>query len=105
MRNRTHGGYEVLLDDLWRFCEEYHADIVILWEHISCKALAGMHGMFEERAREHGIKLIWVNHDLMDPRVISRQSIRDDVNRYMRSVLREEPVDPSLEVIDDAKSW
>ncbi len=105
MRNRTHGGYEVLLDDLWRFCEEYHADIVILWEHISCKALAGMHGMFEERAREHGIKLIWVNHDLMDPRVISKQSIRDDVNRYMRSVMREEPVDPSLEVIDDAKSW
>lgn len=105
MRNRTHGGYEVLLDDLWRFCEDYNADMVILWEHISCKALDGMHGLFEERAREHGIKLVWVNHDLMDPRVISRQSIRDDVNRYMRSVLREEPLDPSLEIVDDANSW
>ncbi len=105
MRNRTHGGYEVLLDDLWRFCEYYRADMVILWEHISCKALDGMHGLFEQRAREHGIKLVWVDHDLMDPRVIGRQSIRDDVNRYMRSVLREEPLDPSLEVIDDAKSW
>ncbi len=105
MRNRTHGGYEVLLDDLWRFCEYYHADMVILWEHISCKALDGMHGLFEERAREHGIKLVWVNHDLMDPRAVSRQSIRDDVSRYCRSVLREEPLDPSLEIIDDAKSW
>lgn len=105
MRNRTHGGYEVLLDDLWRFCEYYRADMVVLWEHISCKALDGMHGLFEERAREHGIKLVWVNHDLMDPRVISRQSIRDDVNRYMRTVLREEPIDPSLEILDDAKSW
>ncbi len=105
MRNRTHGGYEVLLDDLWRFCEDYNADMVILWEHISCKALDGMHGLFEERAREHGIKLVWVNHDLMDPRVIPRQNIRDDVNRYMRSVLREEPLDPSLEVLDDAQSW
>ena len=105
MRNRTHGGYEVLLDDLWRFCEYYNADMVILWEHISCKALDGMHGLFEQRAREHGIKLVWVNHDLMDPRVISRQSVRDDVNRYMRSVLREEPLDPTLEILDDANSW
>ena len=105
MRNRTHGGYEVLLDDLWRFCDYYNADMVILWEHISCKALDGMHGMFEERAREHGIKLVWVNHDLMDPRVVSRQSIRDDVNRYMRTIMKEEPLDPSLEIIDDVTAW
>lgn len=105
MRNRTHGGHEVLLEDLWRFCEIYNADMVILWEHISCKALDGMHGLFEEQARERGIKLVWVNHDLMDPRVVPRQNIRDDVNRYMRSVLQEEPLDPSLEILDDAKSW
>ncbi len=105
MRNRTHGGWEVLLDDLWRFCEYYRADMVILWEHISCKALDGMHGLFDERAREHGIKLIWVNHDLMDPRVIPKQSIRDDVNRYMRTVLMEEPLDPSLEILDDEQLW
>jgi hypothetical protein len=105
MRNRTHGGYKVLLDELWEFCEEFNADMVILWEHMSCKALDGMHGQFEEKARERGIHLIWVSHDLMDPRVIPRQNVRDDVNRYMRSVLREEPVDPSLEVLDDAHSW
>jgi benzoyl-CoA reductase/2-hydroxyglutaryl-CoA dehydratase subunit BcrC/BadD/HgdB len=105
MRNRTHGGYKVLLDELWEFCEEFNADMVILWEHMSCKALDGMHGQFEEKARERGIHLIWVSHDLMDPRIISRQSVRDDVNRYMRSVLREEPVDPTLEVLDDAHSW
>ena len=105
MRNRTHGGYEVLLDDLWRFCDYYNADMVILWEHISCKALDGMHGLFEERAREHGVRLVWVNHDLMDPRVIPRQNIRDDVNRYMRTIMNEEPIDPSLEVIDDVNAW
>lgn len=105
MRNRTHGGYEVLLDDLWRFCEYFRADMVILWEHMSCKALDGMHGMFEQQAREHGIKLVWVGHDLMDPRVVPRANVRDDVNRYMRSVLREEPLDPSLEEVDDAASW
>ncbi|MCF0103902.1 MAG: 2-hydroxyacyl-CoA dehydratase [Eggerthellaceae bacterium] len=105
MRNRTHGGYKVLLDDLWQYCEEFNADMVILWEHISCKALDGMHGLFEEQARERGIHLIWVNHDLFDSRVILRSNLRHDVNRYMRSVLREEPIDTSLEEIDDTNLW
>lgn len=105
MRNRTHGGYKVLLDELWEFCEEFNADVVILWEHMACKALDGMHGQFEEKAREKGIHLIWVGHDLFDPRIISRQGVRDQVNRYMRSVLREEPIDPSLEILHDEHSW
>ena len=105
MRNRTHGGYKVLLDELWEYCREFNADMVILWEHMSCKALDGMHGMFEERAREYGIHLVWVSHDLFDPRVISRQGVRDQVNNYMRTVMQEEPVDPSLENLKDDKSW
>lgn len=105
MRNRTHGGYKVLLDELWEYCEQFNADMVILWEHMSCKALDGMHGLFEERAREHGIHLIWVTHDLFDPRVVSRQGVRQQVNDYMRTVMQEEPVDPSLEILKDDKSW
>jgi hypothetical protein len=105
MRNRTHGGYKVLLDELWEFVEEFNADMVILWEHMSCKALDGMHGQFEEKAREKGIHLVWVSHDLFDPRVISRQGVRDQVNSYMRTVMNEEPVDPTLEILDDEESW
>ena len=105
MRNRTHGGYKVLLDELFEFCEEFRADTVILWEHMACKALDGMHGQFEEKARQKGIHLIWVGHDLFDPRIISRQGVRDQVNNYMRSVMREEPLDPSLEVLNDENSW
>lgn len=105
MRNRTHGGYKVLLDELWEICEEFNADMVVLWEHMSCKALDGMHGQFEEKARQKGIHLVWVSHDLFDPRIISRQGVRDQINRYMRTVMREEPIDPSLEVISDEHSW
>ena len=94
MRNRTHGGYKVLLDDLFEFVEEFNADMIILWEHITCKALDGMHGLFEDKARERGIPLIWVDHQLFDPRVISRQGVRDQVNQYMRTVMGEEPLDP-----------
>lgn len=105
MRNRTHGGYRVILDELWEICEEFNADTVILWEHIACKSLEGMHGQFEEQARAHGIHLIWVAHDLADPRIMSRQGIRDQINRYMRTVFKEEPLDPSLEILSDELSW
>ena len=105
MRNRTHGGYKVLLDDLWDYVEEFHADMVILWEHMACKALTGMHGQFEEKAREKGINLVWVTHDLFDPRIVSRQGVRDQINLYMRTVLNEEPLDPTLEVLTDENSW
>jgi len=106
MRNRTHGGYKVLVDELWDFCERMNADMVIMWEHMSCKALTGMHGQFEEQARERGIHLVWVCHDLCDPRVFSRNDIRGQLSQYMRTVLREEPLDPSIEVLpDDMPAW
>ena len=31
--------------------------------------------------------------------------MRDEVNRYMRTVLREEPLDPSLEEFQDDNNW
>ena len=105
MRNKTHGGYEVLVDELWKYCDEMNADMVMMWEHMSCKALDGMHGQFEEQARARGIHLVWVCHDLCDPRVYTRQAIRDEFNMYMRTVMREEPLDPTIEVIPDNEAW
>ena len=105
MRNRTHGGYKVLVDELWEFCEKMNADMVMMWEHMSCKALTGMHGQFEEQARARGIHLVWVSHDLCDPRVYTRQAIRNQLNAYMRTVMREEPLDPSIEVLPDDNAW
>ena len=105
MRNRSEGGYQVGVEDLWRFCEEFRADVVIMYEHIGCKAVTGYHGLYEEQARKHNVHLIWVTHGLMDPRDASRQSMRNDVNRYMRTVFHEEPLDPSLEEFDDSNAY
>lgn len=105
MRNHTHGGYQVLVNQLWEYCEKMNADMVMMWEHMSCKALNGMHGQFEEQARARGINLVWVSHDLCDPRVFSRQAIRDQFNTYMRTVMREEPLDPTIEVLPDENAW
>lgn len=105
MRRHTNGGYVNVLDELWRVCKDFNADMVLMMEGISCKTMAGLKGLFEEQARERGIHLVWVEHDLMDPRTVSRKSMRESLNRYMTTVLREEPVDPTLVDFDDEKVW
>ncbi len=105
MRNRSNGGYETGVEDLWRYCEMFRADMVIMYSHMGCKAMAGYHGLFEEEARKHGIHLIWVTHNLMCPQDGPRSDMRMEINRYMRTILREEPLDPSLEDFDDSKAW
>ena len=48
---------------------------------------------------------IWVEHDLMDPRTVSRRDMRSKVNNYMVNVFQEEPLDPSLVEFEDDMTW
>ncbi len=105
MRNRSNGGYETGVEALFRYCEQLRIDMVIMYVHMGCKAMSGYHGLFEEEARKRGIHWIWVTHNLMCPEDGSRRDMRMEINRYMRTVLREEPLDPSLEDFDDSQSW
>lgn len=105
MRKHTNGGYENVLPELWKVVEEYNADIVIMYQHVACKTMVGLQGLFDEQARERGIHLIWVPHDLMDPRTVSRKEMRQSVNRYMEAVMGATPVDPSLVDFDDERTW
>lgn len=105
MRKHTKGGYQNVVDELWRIVEEYNADMVIMYDQISCKGMDGLIGIFDDQARERGIHFIWVPQDLMDPRTISRRDMRENINKYMTTVLQEEPVDPTLVDFDDTLSW
>ena len=61
--------------------------------------------MFEEQARERGIKMLWVKQDLMDCTTISRRDMREEVNKFMYTVMQEEPLDPTLVDFDDSLAW
>lgn len=105
MRKHTKGGYRNVVDELWRIVEEYNADTVIMYDQISCKGMDGLVGTFEDQARERNINFIWVQQDLMDPRTISRRDMREQVNKYMTTVLQEKPIDESLLDFDDSLAW
>ena len=63
--------------------------------------MATVQGILDDQGRERGYDLIWVEHDLMDPRTVSRSSMRAKVTEYMRTVIGASPVDPSLLEFED----
>lgn len=99
MRNRSNGGYETGVEALWRFCEMFNIDIVIMYVHMGCKSMSGYHGLFEEEARKHGIHLIWVTHNLMCPEDGTRRDMRTEINRYMRTVFRKSRLTCHLRIL------
>ncbi len=101
MRRHTNGGYQNVVDELWRQCEDWNAKLIIMYQNVACKNMATVQGILDDQGRERGYDLIWVEHDLMDPRTVSRRTMRDKVSEYMRTVMRAEPVDPSLVEFDD----
>lgn len=105
MRSHTNGGYANSLDECWKMCEKFNANIVIMFDHVSCKNVGGLHGLFEEQARERGIHMIWIPHDLMDARTVSRREMREAFNKYMINVFREKPLDPTLVDYEDTLAW
>lgn len=105
MRKHTKGGYAHVLDELWLVVEEFGADLVLMYDQISCKGMDGLHGVFEEQARQRGVRMMWVEQDLMDPTTISRRAMREQVNNYMYAVMKETPLDESLVDFDDILAW
>ena len=105
MRKHTKGGYKNAVDEMWRVAKEYAVDTIIMYDQISCKGMDGLQGIFDDQARERKLNFIWVQQDLMDCRTISRRDMRNQVNAYMTSVLREQPLDPTLVDFDDSEAW
>ena len=101
MRRHTNGGYHNVVTELWRQCEAWNAKLIIMYQNVACKNMATVQGLLDDQGRERGYDLIWIEHDLMDPRTVSRRTMRDKVNEYMRTVMNAEPVDPSLVEFED----
>ena len=101
MRRHTNGGYHNVVDELWRQCEAWNVDLIIMYQNVACKNMATLQGILDEQSRDKGYHMIWIEHDLMDPRTVSRKTMRDKVNEYMRTVMHAEPVDPTLCDFDD----
>ena len=72
-----------------------------MYQNVACKNMATLQGVLDDQCRDRNYHMIWIEHDLMDPRTVSRKDMRAKVNEYMRTVMKAEPVDPTLLEFDD----
>ena len=106
MRTHTVGGNRHIMQ-MWETAEKFNCDMILMYDDIGCKGMAGAQGLIEEEIRKHDERFhtVWMPHSLMDHRIVSPAEARRTVNEYMINVMHEEPVDPSLLDFDDSMGW
>lgn len=105
MARHSRGPAENFFEDMWTAYEQFDCDMILFPAHIGCKSSMGMIGLLREQCRDRGVNLCVFDYELMDTRVCSRQGIRDQINQFMKNVMKDEPLDPELLVFDDATGW
>ena len=104
MRHHAVGGWDNI-NAVWEWAKNFNCDMVLMNDNIACNGMLGVHGMMEEQARDLGFHFIFIEHDLEDSRTVSRQDMRNCVNKYMSVVLNETPLDPTIVEFDDAEAY
>lgn len=104
MRHHAVGGWDNI-NAVWEWARNFNCDMVLFNDNIACKGMLGVHALMEEQARDLGFHFVFVQHDLEDSRTVSRQEMRNCVNRYMSVVLNETPLDPTLVEFDDSEAY
>lgn len=105
MARHSRGKLDYFFDDLWDLCDLYQPDFIIMSDHVGCHPVNAITGLFNERCRERGIKVMRFNQDLADVRVVSHQAIRNQVNTFMSTVMEAAPLNPELLNFDDENEW
>lgn len=103
MARHTRGPAANFFGDLFHFTKELSLDMIWMAGHIGCKNTQALMGMFREECRKRDIPLLVIDYDLSDTRVVSPAGIRQQVDRFMETVMRAERLDrpspqPSPEV-------
>lgn len=104
MRHHAVGGWDNV-NAVWEWAKNFNCDMVLCNDNIACKGMLGVHALLEEQARDLGFHFIFIEHDLEDARTVSRQDMRNCVNKYMSVVLNETPLDPTIVEFDDSQAY
>jgi benzoyl-CoA reductase/2-hydroxyglutaryl-CoA dehydratase subunit BcrC/BadD/HgdB len=87
MARHTRGPARNYYEDLIRLFREYEADMVLIASHQGCKNALAIAGILREVFRKQEIPFLDIQYDLVDPRITSPEDIRNQVSRFMETVM------------------
>ncbi len=88
MVRHTRGPAENYLDDIFRMVKQFDLDMVWVANHVGCKSGQAMNGILREKCREKRIPLLILDYDLLDPRIVSQDSMMNQVEHFMENVMK-----------------
>lgn len=87
MARHTRGPARNYYEDLVRLVREYGADMVLVASHQGCKNALAVAGIVREIFRRQEIPLLDIQYDLVDPRITPPEEIRNQISRFMETVM------------------
>lgn len=87
MARHTRGPARNYYEDLVRLVREYRADMVLVASHQGCKNALAVAGIVREIFRRQEIPFLDIQYDLVDPRITSPEEIRNQISRFMETVM------------------
>jgi hypothetical protein len=90
MARHNRGPAENFFDEMFELVDNYAADILIMTGHVGCKDSQALTGVLRELCRARGVQLFIFEYDMMDPRIVSQDGIKDQINRFMQDVMQAE---------------
>ncbi|MEW6079615.1 MAG: 2-hydroxyacyl-CoA dehydratase family protein [Thermodesulfobacteriota bacterium] len=94
MARHTRGPCSNFMDDIFHICRVFSIDMIWVAGHIGCKNTQALNGMLRELCRQANIPLLIINYDLMDPRIVTHDGIKEQVNHFMETVMKAERLAP-----------
>jgi benzoyl-CoA reductase subunit B len=88
MVRHTRGPAENYLDDIFRAHKQFDLDMIWIANHVGCKGGQAMNGILREKCREKGIPLLILDYDLSDPRIVSHDNMKRQVEHFMDNVMK-----------------
>ena len=101
MAKHTKGPASNYLSDLVVAIDGWRPDFVFCPMPIGCKNVMSMEAAVKDICKEKNLPLCTMRMELQDNRFISRQQMRDQVNKFMIDIMRAEPSNPDLLELDD----
>lgn len=94
MARHTRGPAERYVDDVFYLVKQFHLDMVWVAGHIGCKNTQAVAGMLREKCKLADIPVLFIHYDLSDTRIVNEKGIKEQVNRFMETVMQADHPEP-----------
>jgi hypothetical protein len=88
MARHTRGPAENYFNDMFYMYTYFDLDMILVAGHIGCKNTAALNGILREKCRTKGIPLLIIDYDLSDPRVVTKDGIIQQTDRFMENIMK-----------------